>query len=316
MNKFQKETERVLLEHEKELFNQLKDSYAQALAEVKRMIRELQVDIDILEKSNLENESIIRSKIYRLNYQKALKEQLSATMELLNSKNVSNIQSFLTKMYEDSFLSINYHLQKFGIPVINPINHKLIVDIINTKTEDMKFSDRLYSNMQELKKTVKSEISRGLANGKSYNQIAKQISNRTEADFYKSYRIARTEGGRVSSNAKFQSMLEAKKKGADIVKQWEAVLDDKTRGEHAELDQQIRELEEPFELGDMKAMYPGDFGIAHMDINCRCTMLSVPRWDIQKKNMRIDNMTGETIVCENYFDWKEKYYKKVEEMKE
>lgn len=315
MNKFQKETEKVLLEHEKELFNQLKDSYAQALADVKRMIRELQIDIDILEKNNSENESIIRSKIYRLNYQKALEEQLSATMDVLNSKNVSNIQSFLTKMYEDSFLSINYHLQQFEIPVINPINYKLIVDVINTKTEDMKFSERLYSNMQELKKTVKSEISRGFANGKSYSQIAKQISNKTEADFYKSYRIARTEGSRVSSNAKLQSMIEAKKKGADIVKRWDATLDDRTREEHAELDQQIREVEELFELGDMKALYPCGFGIAHMDINCRCTMLSVPRWDIQKKNMRIDNIIGETIVCENYFDWKEKYYKKVEEMK-
>ena len=39
-----------------------------------------------------------------------------------------------------------------------------------------------------------------------------------------------------------------KDKGANIVKQWDATLDSRTRPHHTMLDGQIRELDEPFEV--------------------------------------------------------------------
>ena len=56
------------------------------------------------------------------------------------------------------------------------------------------------------------------------------------------------------------------KKGADILKQWDATLDKKTRKAH-------RLLDEPFEINGHKAMYPSNFGIPSLDINCRCAIL-------------------------------------------
>lgn len=315
MYKYQLETEKILLENEKEVFNQLRNAYAQALADTKKMVKQLQSDVDILQKSN-GDESVLNSRIYRLNYQKALEDQLTATMDLLNSKKTSNIYSFLTSMYEDGYLSINYHLQKQGIPLIMPINTSLMVKTINTPTDEMKFQKRLYKNTSKLKKQVKFEISRGIAIGKTYKEIAKQLEMYTEADFNRSYRIARTEGGRVSSNAKLDSMRYAKSKGADIVKQWDATLDGKTREAHAQLDQQIREVEEEFEINyeghKAKALAPHGFGIPGLDINCRCVLLSVPRWDVQEVNEKYDakyfDKTGELIKAKNYNDWKNKYY--------
>ena len=55
------------------------------------------------------------------------------------------------------------------------------------------------------------------------------------------------------------------------VKQWNAVLDGKTRESHRLVDKEWRELEEPFSNG---LMYPGDpKGKASEVINCRCRMM-------------------------------------------
>lgn len=162
MDKYQKETEKILLDHEKEVFKQLKKTYINALAEIKQNIAQLKDDIDELIVADPDNKSLIQSKIYQHDYQKAMEEQLNEILDVVKKDNVNNVQTFLKNMYEDSFLSINYHLQQKGIPVIMPINHKMIIDTINTPTEKLKFSTRLYKHVEDLKKTVKAEISRGI----------------------------------------------------------------------------------------------------------------------------------------------------------
>lgn len=316
MDKYEKETEKILLDHEKEAYNKLKNTYATALKDIKLRIRDLKGDIELLKMTEGEEDenNLIRSKIYQLNYQKALESQIGAILEVVKQDNVKTTQSFLTKMYEDSFLSINYNLQRKGIPLLLPINNKMIVDVINTPTDKLKFSQRLYKQLDELKEVVKAEISRGIATGKGYGEIAKQVARQTEADFNKSYRIARTEGGRVSSESKLQAMKEAKNRGADIVKQWDATLDNLTRPVHQQLDGQYVEIDEYFKAGGYKVQRPHGFGVASQDVNCRCVLLSVPRWDLEDEVEKRDNISGEIIKAKNYSDWKEKYYKVVKDV--
>ena len=60
----------------------------------------------------------------------------------------------------------------------------------------------------------------------------------------------------MQEQANFDAANKAKVAGADVVKQWSAVLDGKTRDTHRELDHQIREMDKPFETHGKKAMYP------------------------------------------------------------
>ena len=318
MDKFEKETEKVLLDHEKKALDDLKATYTNALKDIKLRIRDLQADIDLLKltEGDEDAKNKVQSKVYQLEYQKALEGQINAILEVVKQDNVKTTQTFLTKVYEDAFLGINYNLQKKGIPVIMPINNKLIVDTINIPTEDLKFNERLYKQVNELKKVVKAEISRGIATGQSYSKIAQQVSLLTEADFNKSYRIVRTEAGRVSSTAKLKAMQDAKARGCDIVKQWDATLDNSTREIHQQLDGQWVEVDEYFKASGYKTKRPHGFGIASQDINCRCVLLSVPRWDIEDVVEKYDNITGEIIKAKNYADWKEKYYSVANDYKE
>lgn len=52
------------------------------------------------------------------------------------------------------------------------------------------------------------------------------------------------------------------------------------------LDGQIREVDEPFEAGGMKAMYPGGFGRPSEDCNCRCCMLQRAKWVLDEEELK------------------------------
>ncbi len=59
-------------------------------------------------------------------------------------------------------------------------------------------------------------------------------------------------------------------------KMWLSSRDAWVRDTHQALDGQIKPADEPFEIGGSTAMFPGDFGKAGMDINCRCMSIALP----------------------------------------
>lgn len=61
----------------------------------------------------------------------------------------------------------------------------------------------------------------------------------------------------------------------EMVKQWDSILDEKTRLNHAVADGQRRHIDDPFDVGGQKLMVPGDTSLgATLDniINCRCSV--------------------------------------------
>lgn len=274
MNKVEKEVEQVLLNNEKDVLKQIQDVYIKALADVKGRLRLLQ--------AREETSSVI----YQINYQKSLEKQINAVIEVLQQDNITNIQEFLNHMYEDGYIGIQYELMQQGVPVVTVINQTEVASSLFKKTGKMTFADRLNVNMKDFKQTVKDTITRGLASASTYKEIANQLSLVTGEHINKSYRIARTEGHRIVTEAKLNSMKRAKKQGADVVKQWDATLDGKTRKNHRKLDGQWVEVDEYFEIGGKKVKAPGKFGKASEDINCRCILLTRPRWAVDKRRVK------------------------------
>lgn len=122
------------------------------------------------------------------------------------------------------------------------------------------------------------------------------------------YRIARTEGHRITQEATFDLIRKEKEAGADVVKQWDSTLDDRTRPHHSRLHGQIREVEEPFEVAGRKAMYPGGFGVPSEDINCRCDILSVGRWEIEKSKLdQTDGVISDLSNSKNIDEFRDKF---------
>ena len=267
MNKAQKTVQLGLLQSEQQCIEQLEKAYKQALKDINAQIKQYQGD------------ELTQSQIYQKQYQEALKAQVSAILDKMQADHYGTVQGYLKGCYEDSYIGVMYDLQQAGIPVTVPIQQDQVVKAVTT---DSKLSKPLYESMgkylKPLKKRVAAELTRGFASALHFNDIARNIANVTGIGLSNAKRIARTEGHRIQNAAALDAQKEAKEMGADVVKQWDSTMDGKTRKSHRKLDGQIREIDEPFEVGGHKAMAPGQFGRPEEDINCRCTILQRARW--------------------------------------
>ena len=296
MNKYQKRVQKQVLKNEREILKELEDIYRQALDDIMAQIAYLQARTDT---QNLQ------SIIYQLEYQQALKTQISAILDQLHNNEFKSISDYLVKCYEESWIGTLYDLQNQGIPLIFPINQKQVVEalLIDTKLSETLYK-RIGIDIQELKSKIKSVVSRGISQSYSYEKISKLIYDEFNNPELNAIRIARTEGHRISQEATYNVQVEAKKNGADIVKEWDATLDSKTRPSHQFLDGQIVDIDKPFKNADGdEALYPGGFGIASEDINCRCCVVQRAKWNLNNKFTKMNGETNKLMEFKNKEDY-------------
>lgn len=301
MNKREKEVFEGLLDQEDRVLRELQKQYEGALRNIMAKIRMLQSD------------ELTQSRIYQINYQKALKGQIEGILEKLHGDEYSSIQKYLSDSYTDAYVGTMYAMSGQGIPIITPIDRAAAVKAVVTNS---KLSVDLYGalgyDMDKLKKSIRQEITRGIASALPYDQIARNISGYTSMPFANAKRIVRTEGHRIQQESAEDARQTAKAKGADVVKQWDASLDGATRPVHRQLDGQIRETDEPFEAGGHKAMYPGGFGDPSQDCNCRCVALTRARWALDEKELETLKERAayfELDKTKDFNEFKEKYLK-------
>ncbi len=235
----------------------------------------------------------LQSIVYQLNYQKALKTQINGILDNLASNQYTTISDYLANCYESGFIGTMYDLHGQGIPLLFPLNQDLVVRAVQNEAPLVDaFYDYLGEDVNLLKKRVTNNISRGMAQGSSYAEIARNIERGMIGDYskvnggamYDAYRIARTEGHRITNAATHDAQVKAKDAGADVVKQWDAAMDRRTRKSHARVDGEIREIDEPFSNG---LMYPGDSaGSAAEVINCRCACLQRAKWALDDDELQ------------------------------
>lgn len=179
MNKRQKEVIQSQLKDEEEIIKKLKAIYKQALKDINEKIKLLQAD------------ELTQSKIYQIEYQKALKMQIKAILDNMNANQYTEIQEYLKNCYHEGFLGIVYDLQGQGIPLVMPIDQE---QVANALVNDTKLSKSLYESLgyhvDTLKKQINAEINRGIANAYSYAIIARNIANKVNMGLNKSIRIA------------------------------------------------------------------------------------------------------------------------------
>lgn len=301
MNKREKEIFQLDLDNEDKILADLEKMYKRALRDIGLKIKMLQSD------------ELTQSRIYQIEYQKALMGQIEGILEKLHGDEYSTIQKYLSDSYTNAFIGNMYALHGQGVPVIIPIDRKAAVKAVVT---DSKLSVPLYASlghdMDKLKKHIREEITRGIASSLPYEQIAQNLAGFTDIPLNRAKTIVRTEGHRIQQSSTDDARRKAKDKGADVVKQWDASLDGDTRKTHRNLDGQIREIDEPFEMNGMKAMYPGKFNDPGEDCNCRCVALTRSRSAMDEKELETLKDRAEFFGLDktaDFEDFKKKYLK-------
>lgn len=323
MNKRQKLVLKAFLNNEEEVLNRLEKTYGEALEDIEKKAEKLKEDIENLEKlsklpiNDEEKEvllSRLRSKVYQKKYQEALKKQVNEILDKMHTEEFKTVSEYLDKCYEEGFVGTLYDLQGQGIPLVMPIDQEAMVRAVQL---DSKISKGLYSRLGEdvtrLKKLIASDVSRGISTGMTFKQIAGQLKAKTNIGYNNAVRIARTEGHRIQCQSAMDACHKAKEIGADVVKQWDSTLDDRTRESHAKVDGEIRELDEKFSNG---LMFPGDpSGGAAEVINCRCALLQRARKALDEDELKTLQDRAEFFgldKTDNFEEYKRKYLNAVE----
>lgn len=333
MNKQQYLVQQQFLNNEAAVFKRLKTVYNQSSKDINAKIKELDIDIaglksvwDNFEGSEDEKAELlsrIQSKIYQKKYQEAIQGQVDGILKDLQNNTYKSISEYLEKSYEDGFIGAMYSLQGQGIPIVMPLDQEAMVRAVQL---DSKISKGLYNHLGEnvgmLKKHITAQVSRGIANGYSYEQVAQQLALKMKGTYNNAggalayaMRIARTEGHRIQIQGAMDACYKAKDMGADVVKQWDSTLDDSTRESHIAVDGEIRELDEEFSNG---LMFPGDpSGKAAEVINCRCALLERARWALDESELETLQKRAEFFgvdKTDSFEEYKKKYLKASEQL--
>ena len=311
--------QKQFLKDEEAVIGMLKESYKQSLRDITQKAEKLHGEIEAMtaELDFIEDDdereiqkSKIRSKVYQKKYQDSLSGQVGDILDKMQKEEFKTVSEYLGRCYEDGFAGTLYDLQGQGIPLAFPLDQEAMVRAVQI---DSKISQGLYTRLGEdvavLKKKIASDVTRGIASGMSFKQVAQQLSGKTNIGFNNAVRIARTEGHRIQVQGTMDACYTAKEKGADVVKQWDSTLDARTRDSHAKVDGEIKELDEKFSNG---LMFPGDpSGGAAEVVNCRCALLQRARWAVGGGFTKMNNFTKQLETFESpedYADFKKGFF--------
>lgn len=241
--------------------------YRQSLIDIKKQMKTYIDDYDSLSfAKRLEADRLIN-----------IGSQIDSTLKSTYGKAKGEIADHSGISAEHGYYGTWYALEgnesiQLGMPLLDK---RYIEQLVNTKIAGKTFSSRLYKQRVKLGNEVRAALLDATRDGKGYAHAAGRVNEATEASYKQALRIMRTEGGRAQSEATQKSYKAAEDAGVKLEKRWIATLDKKTRQSHGELDGQTVAVDEKFSYGGKKADGPRLFRVAALDVNCRCSTISV-----------------------------------------
>lgn len=130
---------------------------------------------------------------------------------------------------------------------------------------------------ESIRRTIRGSLRRGNELNEPPRVLARRIRDDAAGEIgrARSEVIARTE---THTAANVGSEAAASATGLQLVKEWGATEDQRTRPAHAKADGQTVEKDADFIVGGERLRFPGDpKGSAHNVINCRCVVLWKPK---------------------------------------
>jgi SPP1 gp7 family putative phage head morphogenesis protein len=124
------------------------------------------------------------------------------------------------------------------------------------------------------RKIIKRVIQHGQDEGLGNEEIARNIKKKvSDLSDFRARTIARTE---THNAATYASQTAAENSEQELIREWVAVEDKRTREEHADANGQMKEMDQPFDVGGEQIDRPGE-GSPENSINCRCSLIYIPK---------------------------------------
>ncbi|MRX54834.1 phage head morphogenesis protein [Bacillus idriensis] len=170
--------------------------------------------------------------------------------------------AYITEMSVNDGTDMGFDIPSKGVikeALLNPIAELTLPKVLE-----------LHRN--EIVRKIDIELAQGMIAGEGYATMAKRIEMAVGFSQKKARLVARTEVGRARSIAA-EKVMEKASEYAEMGAIWMSMLDHRVRESHQELDGKKTDKKGYFHYKAWKAKAPRLWGIASMDIQCRCVKL-------------------------------------------
>lgn len=263
----------------KKLFALHKEQRDKLLQSIASIILEYKVTNEFMDLSN-EEKNILNEKLGN-EVNKTFKEQINT-----EKKEMDNL---LKKIAEDKFYINCFNLALGMDFTLKKINSKALDRIVKNTVKGKNYSDRLWSNKNDLSKILQKEIKDFLEGKTSINEISKVVKDRFNQNSFNTRRLITNETARVQSEVNEEW---SKDYGVEY-QLFMATLDQKTSDICRALDGNV------YDINDSNKPIPP----TGTHIGCRSCLVSIPSKEWKPKK-RMDNETKEHISYVNYEEWK------------
>lgn len=263
----------------KKIFSLHKEQRDKLLQNIASIILEYKVTNEFMDLSN-EEKKILNEK---------LGKEVNETFKEQNKIEKQEMDNLLKKIAEDKFYMNCFNLALGMDFTLKKINSKALDRIIKDTVQGKNYSDRLWSNKNDLSKILQKEIKDFLEGKTSINEISKVVKNRFNQNSFNTQRLINNETARVQSEVNEEW---ANDYGVEY-QLFMATLDQKTSDICRALDGNV------YDINDNNKPIPP----TGTHVGCRSCLVSIPSKDWKPKK-RMDNETKEHISYKNYEVWK------------
>lgn len=268
MDKAHKETDKILAGLELALRKQ----YSMAFKEIRQEVQDIFGKFDFDSEMTPIERYMEAQKYERL---QKIEEKVAKAINVVNNDAIKQVNQSVLEMYK-----VNYDFSAKELGVLLAISLPNSAPKSEVKKEVAQEQSPLnelavdnVKDISDLRRRVSQSFVSGIMAGENANKLIKRLQKVAELKLSDITRIARTQTTRVENLARIDVYKEVASQGYEIVKEWVAVVDSRTRDAHKKADGQRVPIDEPFIVNGEKLMYPGDpNGSAENIINCRCTM--------------------------------------------
>lgn len=264
---------------EQRLDKLLAEGEAMLITEYEKALKDIKILLsDLYDKYSIDG-VLTMAEMSKYNRLKSLYSNLDSMLNALGKTQDKFIKTLVGSMYNESFYRSGYALAKGAGLDINfgLISNEAVKALINKPNiSGLSLAEILGKERFDLLIRQRQSIVQGFIKGDNYTNIAKGLSETFGISKNRALLIARTEGTRAQSEGQNAAHQEAKDQGIEIKRVWIASPGAKQARHYGSvLDGQVEDKNGLFHSeDDNTAAFPGGFGIAAEDCNCRCTIRS------------------------------------------
>lgn len=291
LNKYQEKFVKTLLNHAEKLAAEGDKEIASMLRNIKSNNNSLLIEVGrVLLNYNIVEERMdltpgqIKAEFNKLGelIKYSAKEEIKTEKE-----SIGDLLEYVTSSVWDNsnyLLSIGLSFQ------LKKISSKQMNRIVNKTIKGKNYSDRIWTNKNEIAKVLQKNIKDFLEGKISVNDIKKVITNINNTNAFNTTRLVRNEIGRVQADV---NEVWAKEHNIEY-QLFDATLDNRTSKICQSLDGKV------YRIDDKNKPIPN----VNTHICCRSCLIAIPSKEYRPATKR-DNISKEVIKYKTYSEWKE-----------